>query len=578
VTATPTPSEQRRQRADAADERLRSLWDDATQSVGCPTTGAALVAVGGYGRGELSPRSDLDVMLLVADEFDERLVAELAEKVWYPLWDDRVALDHSVRTRRELRAAADDDFRVALGLLDMRHVAGDPALTLGARATVLADWRRAAKRRLPALAAATRERWQRVGDLGHATTPDLKEAHGGLRDAVLLRGLLATWLIDVPAAELARLQGRLLEVRDALQSTTGRATDRLVADYAAEVAARTGFPDPESLRVELASVGRGIGHLAAVALRNVDWLLTPARAGTARRPVLDVVAPGVGAYRGEVVLTERADPGSDVLLGLRAAEAAATRDLVLTDAAAARLGRDLPVLPEPWPAEGRSLFARTLAAGPALVDVWESLDQYGVVDAMLPEWAGVRYLAPQSPVHRFTVDRHLVQTCVEAAPFVGEVERPDLLVVAALLHDIGKGLDGDHSELGEPIAAQIARRIGFQADDAALVGRLVRHHLLLIEAATTRDLDDPDIVGAVATAVGDIPTLDLLAALTEADALATGPQAWSPWRKQLVETLVEQVRRHLHLNGPSATGRPSGPPRATASRRSDRTPARRGRS
>src|SRR5262249_26289402 len=116
--------------------------------------------------------------------------------------------------------------------------------------------------------------------------------------------------------------------------------------------------------------------------------------------------------------TEKADPAADVLLGLRAAEAAASHDLVLTDAAAARLGRELPPMPEPWPAEGRSLFTRMLAAGPPLIDVWESLDQYGVVGALLPEWGAVRYLAPQSPVHRFTVDRHLVQTCVEAAAFV----------------------------------------------------------------------------------------------------------------------------------------------------------------
>jgi [protein-PII] uridylyltransferase len=550
VTETPTPSEQRRQRADAADERLRSLWDNAAQAVGCPATGAALVAVGGYGRGELSPRSDLDVVLLVADAFDDDVVAALAEKVWYPLWDDNVPLDHSVRTEHELRAAADDDFRVALGLLDMRHVAGDPALTVAARSTVLADWRRAAKRRLPGIADATRERWQRVGDLAHATTPDLKDAHGGLRDAVTLRGLLATWLVDVPAAELARLQGRLLAIRDALQESTGRATDRLVADYVADVAARLGLGDAETLRTELVSTGRGIGHLASVALRNVDWIMRPAPGGRPRRPVLDVLGPGVGSYRGEVVLTEKADPGADALLGLRAAEAAATNDLVLTDSAAARLGRELPAMPEPWPAEGRSMFARTLAAGRPLIDVWESLDQYGVVDLLLPEWSRVRYLAPQSPVHRFTVDRHLVQTCVEAATLVGDVDRPDVLVVAALLHDIGKGGDGDHCESGEPIAVQIAARMGFQTDDAALVGRLVRHHLLLIETATTRDLADPATAASVAEAVGDVRALDLLAALTEADALATGPQAWSPWRRQLVAALVEQVRKRLHLGAP----------------------------
>jgi [protein-PII] uridylyltransferase len=559
VTATPTLSELRKSRADAADERLRSLWDEAAAAVDCPTTGAALVAVGGYGRGELSPRSDLDVVLLVADALDDEVVAALAEKIWYPLWDDNVALDHSVRTEHELRAAADDDFRVALGLVDMRHVAGDPTLTLGARATVLADWRRAAKRRLPIIAAATRERWHRVGDLGHATTPDLKEAHGGLRDAVTLRGLLATWLVDVPSAELGRLHGALLEIRDALQETTGRATDRLVADYSTDVAFRLGLRDAEALRMELVTIGRGVAHLATVALRNVDWLLTPAKSGRARRPVLDVLSPGVGAYRGEVVLTEKADPCADVLLGLRAAEAAASNDLVLTDAAAARLGRELPAMPLPWPAEGRSLFTRLLAAGPPLVDVWESIDQYGVVDTLLPEWRRVRYLGPQSPVHRYTVDRHLVQTCVEAAALIGRVERPEVLVVAALLHDIGKGFDGDHCELGEPIATGIAGRIGFRPDDAALIGRLVRHHLLLIDAATTRDLDDPATVGCVADAVGDVRALELLAALTEADALATGPQAWSPWRKQLVDTLVQRVRRRLRLDGgPHAGQAPSG--------------------
>jgi [protein-PII] uridylyltransferase len=402
------------------------------------------------------------------------------------------------------------------------------------------------------LAAATRERWERIGDLAHATTPDLKEGHGGLRDVVMLRGLLASWLVDVPAAELDRLNADLMEIRDALHETTGRHSDRLVADYAADVAHRCGLADAEALRAELIGLGRGIGHLAAVALRNVDWMLRPVRGGAPRRPVLDVLAPGVGAYRGEVVLTEKANPRSDVLLGLRAAEAAATRDLVLTDAAAARLSAELPPMPVPWPPEGRALFVRMLGAGQSLVDVWESLDQYGVVDALIPEWKRVRYLAPQSPVHRFTVDRHLIQTCVEVAPFIEGVDRPDLLVTAALLHDIGKGADGDHSVLGEPIAREICSRMGFQPADVETIASLVRHHLLLIDSATSQDLDDPAAIDAVAMAVGSVQTLELLAVLTEADALAAGPKAWSPWRKQLVETLVERVRRHLHLYGPVA--------------------------
>lgn len=555
MTGTPTRSEQRRARAAQADDRLRSLWDQALAGLELPPAGAALVAVGGYGRGELSPYSDLDVVLLAEDSYDELQLCALAERLWYPLWDDNVALDHSVRTERELRSAASDDLRVALGVLDMRHVAGDPTLTLGARSTVLTDWRRAAKRRLPELASHSRARWSRVGDLAHSATPDLKEGHGGMRDVTLLRALLASWLVDVPAAELERLNAELLEVRDALQETTRRRTDRLVADYSAEVAVRCGKPDAESMRSALMTTGRSIAHLASVALRNVDWMLTPARATGPRRPVLETVAPGVGAYRGEVVLTSRAQPGDDPLLGLRAAEAAASRDLVLTDSAAARLGRELAPMPDPWPAEGRALLATLLGSGTALVDVWESLDQYGVVEAMLPEWHRVRHLAPQSPVHRFTVDRHLVETCVEAAPFVSRVPRPDLLVVAALLHDIGKGDGGDHSEAGEIIARKVAARVGFRVPDAEVVARLVRHHLTLIEAATSKDLDDPVTIEEVGRAVVDVSTLELLAYLTEADALATGPAAWSPWRKQLVDALVERVRRHLDLRAAGGTSR-----------------------
>ena len=548
VDRAPTRPEQRRSRAASADERLRSLWDRAHQDLGLPTVGAALVAVGGYGRAELSPCSDLDLVLLASDGYDDQALAALAEALWYPLWDDHVRIDHAVRTESELRSAAADDLRVALGALDLRHVAGDTALTVATRSTVLADWRRGAKRRLSELAAATRERWARVGDLAHATTPDLKEARGGLRDVSVLRAMLASWLVDVPGAELDRLTADLLEIRDALQEITGRHSDRLVVDYAPEVAERLGLCDSEALRSQLLVTGRAIGHLAAVALRNVDWMTRPAQVGRPRRVVLDVLAPGVGAYRGEVVLTEKADPAHDPLLGLRAAEAAATHDLVLTDAAAARLGRELAPMPVPWPAEARALFGRLLGSGPSLVDVWESLDLYGHVDPLLPEWKRVRHLAPQSAVHRFTVDRHLVQTCVEAAPQLAALDRPDLLVAAALTHDIGKGDEGDHSMVGERLAADIAARMGFRPDDVSVIARLVRHHLLLVEVATGSDLDDPRTAAEVAAAVEDAATLDLLAVLTEADALATGPQAWSPWRKQLVATLVERTRRHLDLH------------------------------
>ncbi|MBA2445591.1 MAG: HD domain-containing protein [Nocardioidaceae bacterium] len=454
MNLTPTRSEQRVVRAASADRRLRDLWAEIARSDGVPAVGpgVSVMAVGGYGRGELSPHSDLDVVLVARDNYDVGVLTELAKRLWYPLWDAKVSLDHAMRTESELRQVAADDLRVAFGLLDARHVAGDASLTMSSRTQLMADWRQGAKKRLPGMAKMTRERWARFGDLAHSTTPDLKEAHGGLRDVTDMRALLASWLVDIPSAELNRLTGDLLEIRDALQETTGRHSDRLVADYGAEVAQRLGLPDVQALRSRVVSTGRAIAHLASVSLRDVDWLLTPPRASGPRRPLLESITPGIAAHRGQVVLSERAAPQQDPQLALRAAAAAASRGLVLADSAAARLGRESLPLPEPWPQDARELLVRFIGSGPPLIDVWESLDQYGVVDVWLPEWRQVRHLAPQSAVHRFTVDRHLVQTCVEVASALSQVRRPDLLLLAALLHDIGKGKPGDHSEVGTPIA------------------------------------------------------------------------------------------------------------------------------
>ena len=148
-------------------------------------------------------------------------------------------------------------------------------------------------------------------------------------------------------------------------------------------------------------------------------------------------------------------------------------------------------------------------------------------------------------VHRFTVDRHSVETAIEAARLIRRVVRTDVLVVSALLHDIGKGGRTDHSVAGAPIAEEIARRVGFDDDEVRLVSDLVRHHLLLVTTATTRDPEDPATVEQVLNLVHDVETLDLLETLTEADARATGPAAWTDWRATLVHRLASRVREAL---------------------------------
>lgn len=173
--------------------------------------------------------------------------------------------------------------------------------------------------------------------------------------------------------------------------------------------------------------------------------------------------------------------------------------------------------------------------------VWEALEAEGLITRLLPDWERVRCRPQRNPVHTWTVDRHLVETAVRASSLTRRVGRPDLLLVAALLHDIGKGWPGDHSVAGETIARDVATRIGFDRADVAVIATVVRHHLLLVETATRRDLDDPATVRSVATAVGTQGALELLHALTEADALATGPAAWSSWRASLVADLVKRV-------------------------------------
>ena len=542
---------ERAERTRVADELCGRALEAAL--AGADDTGIALVAVGGYGRGELAPFSDLDVVLVHDDGVD---VAGVAGTVWYPLWDAGAQLDHSVRRLSEVTDAARDDPRVALGLLDARHLAGDPGLTLRLRAALLAHWRRDARRQLPLVRAMVDKRAERMGELAHASVPDLKESLGGLRDATVLKALVATWLVDVPHADLERCRVQLLDIRDELHAVVGRGSDRVAPEAWPDLATRLGLADGDGAQRQVRELGRRITHLSRLTWRRVDAVLARPVATRPRAPELQRVARGVAVSAGEVVLDARTDPAADPALLLRAAAEASERGLVLSPTTAARLARDGAALPEPWDAEARNLLTRLLAGGPGLLAVWETLDETGALDRILPEWERVRLLPHASVVHRFTVDRHMVETCIEASRLIRRIGRPDVLMVAALLHDIGKGGVQDHSVAGEPVAAAVAARLGFDAHETALVGRLVRWHLLLAETATSRDLEDPATVAHVAERVVDVETLDLLEVLTEADARATAPKAWTTWRAALVADLARRVRAALLGTSPQPGGIP----------------------
>ncbi|MFE9019323.1 [protein-PII] uridylyltransferase [Streptomyces sp. NPDC007808] len=540
--------------AELTDDWLTGLFAAGAEGM----RGVSLVAVGGYGRGELSPRSDLDLLLL-HDGSDSKAVAALADRLWYPVWDLGLALDHSVRTPAEARRTAGEDLKVQLGLLDARHIAGDLGLTAGLRTAVLADWRNQAPGRLPELQELSAERAERQGELQYLLEPDLKEARGGLRDATILRAVAASWLADAPREGLADARRRLLDVRDALHLTTGRATDRLALQEQDQVSAELGLLDADTLLRQVYEAARVISYASDVTWREVGRVLRARAVRPRLRAMLgggkptaerSPLAEGVVEQDGEVVLARAARPDRDPVLPLRAAAAAAQAGLPLSLHAVRRLAATVRPLPTPWPAEAREQLVTLLGSGRPTIDVWEALEAEGLITHFLPDWERVRCRPQRNAVHIWTVDRHLIETAVRASEFTRRVHRPDLLLVAALLHDIGKGWPGDHSVAGEIIVKDVAARIGFDRDDVTVLSTLVRHHLLLVETATRRDLEDPATVRAVADAVGTQGTLELLHALTEADALATGPAAWSSWRGSLVADLVKRVAAVLAGDDP----------------------------
>ena len=502
--------------------------------------------MGALGRGDPSPGSDLDLVLVHDGSRD---VSALADRLWYPIWDSGVGLDHSVRTVAEASSVARDDLKAALGLLDARPVAGDGSLAQQLISATRAAWRAGASKRLPELKAFVEQRAHEFGEVAFLLEPDLKLARGGLRDVHALHAVAIAQVADVPGEPVRAAYDLLLDVRGELHRRTGRAgrrvVDRLLMQEQDAVAEALGCADADDLMAKVSGAARAVAFASDTTWRRV--VPTPAQsrrrligrrgpAAPERRPLADDVVEQAG----EVVLARDATPAQDAGLVLRVAEAAARSGLPIAPVTLARLG-ECPPLPEPWPASALDAFVGVLASGHSAVPVFEALDQAGLLTRLLPEWETVRSKPQRNSYHRFTVDRHLVEAAAEAAALTRRVSRPDLLLLGALLHDIGKGLVGDHTVTGMKVVAELAPRLGVPPADADVLVAMVEHHLLLPDVATRRDLEDPRTASDVAAAVGSLEVLELLHALTEADSAATGPAAWSAWKGQLIAELVARA-------------------------------------
>ena len=527
--------------AELTDEWVIELFERAVAEHPPGSGQVALLAIGGYGRGELAPGSDLD-LLLVHDAKAKKVAKDIeptASALWYPLWDSGVKLGHAVRRLDEQLDLAKTDLDSATALVTARPLAGDDRLAEDVVRQGRELWRAHGPRFLAQLRDRVRVRQESAGDVAYRLEPDLKDGHGGLRDVQSLWWAQEAGL-DLRAEDLIDLDhcyDVLLRARVALHRSTGRSTEVLRLedqDGAAEVGDWT---DADHMMTDVAAAGRTVAWLCD---ENWGRVVTGKRREDER-----AVAPGVVLRDGEVELAAGADPGADSTLVLQTAIAAARHGARIGRSTLDRLHDDAEGWPGAWPVGATDDLIALLLEGHRAVPVLESLDQRDLIARLLPEWAPVRSKPQRNAYHRFTVDRHLWEAAANASELVDRVSRPDLLVLGALFHDLGKGYPGDHTVVGMELIRSIGPKLGLAQADVDVLVALVEHHLLLPDVAMRRDLTDEATIKQVASSVGTVEVLDLLHALTEADSLATGSSAWGDWKEGLVAELVARVRHVL---------------------------------
>ncbi|CAN2206263.1 GlnD UTP,GlnB (protein PII) uridylyltransferase [Candidatus Nanopelagicaceae bacterium] len=537
---------ERRNRSNEGDLFLTQLFQSALLEVdGADLDDVAIAAVGGFGRGELSPGSDLDILILHRGTLSEENLSSFVNKILYPLWDKKLKVDHSVRTRSGVREVAEADLKVILGLLDIRLVCGSAALVADVQIDALDEWRKNSKRRLPELESSLLERHQRSGELAYLLEPDLKEARGGLRDITAIRALEKSGAITIPMERISVAESFLSNVREALHTVSGRDKDKLLFQEQDKVAAHLGFGDADLLMSEVAQAARSVDYLLDSTWYRLAHKGKDGAGRFLRKVRSTTLSRDISVANKEVTIDLDADFSLDPTIGLRACAAAAQLGLPISMDSLERLSGALKSgatkLPNPWPRDARENLISLIGAGSAMVQIFEALDQEEIIFHWIPEWRAVRSLPQRNVLHRHTVDRHMVETAVHAAALTRKVHRPDLLLFSALFHDIGKGTEEDHSDRGAALIAPLAQRIGFSDSDIKTIQLLIKHHLLLSATATRRDLDDPATITAVADAIPDLQTLELLHALSIADGEATGRAAWTDWKASLVAELVKRV-------------------------------------
>jgi len=535
-----------------------------------------LVALGGYGRQELFPYSDIDLMILYRPRFKHK-IGEVADEILYPLWDTGMEVGHGVRTVKESIRQGREDFFFQVAMADARLIVGSQDLfddlLVACRKNFIEGHRREFVKTMQLFRG---ERRKRFGAHSYLLEPHIKEGKGGLRDiqamlwtAKVVFGLsrlsdivTAGILLVDEAKEFSQSWNMLVKIRNRLHYISRRKNDQLYFEQQEEMAEAFDYiPVKGVLRVEK-FMRELYGHLQTIAVttdlffEHVDEVL--GQAGKGEVSVADkVLEQGLEIRNNRVCLTETVGnlPLKPQLL-MRIFLMSARTGVPVHHRTRKAVSANLYLLSEKNRSSGRLLrpFLEILTNGLDVLAVLEAMLETGILTAYIPEFSRITTLAQHDLYHIFTVDRHSLQAVAELRRVVDEesvifenVNSSAILYFATLLHDIGKGAGGDHSRIGAELAGEIGERVGFSEDECETLSFLIRYHLFLPENALRRDLSDEMFISRCADIIGNTDRLAMLYLISVADSKATGPSAWSDWKGSLLMEMYLQV--HSRLEG-----------------------------
>ncbi len=541
---------------------------------GCPAAGEgmALIALGGYGRKELFPYSDIDLLLLY-DKAREEHLDKVAEAVFYPLWDAGLEVGHSVRTVKQCLEAAEEDYFFQVALLDGRLLAGSERLfedlDLEFRQNYIEGSRPIF---LEGMLYHRNKRHANFGLHSYMLEPHIKESRGGLRDIQAMMWVTHVFfsLYELKGMEFAGLLNRserldfekawdhLIKIRNRLHYQSGRKNDQLYFEHQEEMSRAMGYRDEDSLlAVEhfMRDVHDSMQTVAVITdlfFEHVEEIVDRTTFRTDTRD--EVLEKGVIARQGKVHLADSVVLEDKPYLLMRLFAEAARKNYSIHHRTRKIIKDNLHLVTDRLSKSRRLArdFFQVVSNPEACPILLQAMLETGLLSAYIPEFKHIESLSLHDVYHIYTVDQHLVQSVLELGRLQeGEekvlvrIAKPEILYFAALLHDIGKGQGSGHSEKGAELAEKTGHRIGLAESDLADLTFLIRHHLFLAEVAMRRDLEDEKLIFSCARTIGTRERLDMLYLLTIADSRATGPNAWSQWKAALIQELYLRISHIL---------------------------------